>query len=154
MDFVIIYDSTFGNTQAIARAIAETMEQKGPVRLVRVDRIDLAQLEGAGLIVAGCPTHRHKISGATRIMIQGIPRGALRGVRVAAFDTRYRMPRWMSGSAARKLARRLRKLGGEQVMLPESFFVAAREGPLEKGELEHAKRWAESILGYLDAREA
>ena len=152
MDFMIIYDSTFGNTQVIARTIAETMEQKGAVRLVRVERIDIDQLEGLGLIVAGCPTHRHKISQAARIMIEGIPRGALRGVRVAAFDTRYRMPRWMSGSAARKLARRLRKLGGVQVMPPESFFVAAREGPLEEREVEHAKRWAESILGYLEAR--
>jgi flavodoxin len=88
MDFMIIYDSTFGNTQVIARKIAETMEQKGPVRLVRVDRIDIAQLEAVGLIVAGCPTHRHKISQAARIMVEGIPRGALREFKELRMKTR------------------------------------------------------------------
>jgi len=34
---------------------------------------------------------------------------------------------------------------------PESFFVAEREGPLEKGERERAEQWAEQIFAMFEA---
>jgi flavodoxin len=151
MNTLIVYHSVFGNTQAIAEAIAEAMQQKGAVRLTRVDRFSAAELEGIALMIMGCPTHRHSVPQAVRTMLEGMSRGALRGVGVAAFDTRYRKARWLTGSAAHKVARNLRKFGGRQVVGPESFFVAGREGPLEEGEIERAKEWAELILGQLEA---
>ena len=151
MNTLIAYDSVFGNTQAIAQAIAEVMQQKGVVRLTRVDQLSAAELTGIALMIVGCPTHRHGVPEATRDMLDDMSKGALRGVVVAAFDTRYRKPRWLTGSAAQKVARKLRKFGGRQVVPPESFFVEGREGPLAGGEVERAKRWAESLLGQLEA---
>ena len=55
--------------------------------------------------------------------------GALSGVAVAAFDTRYHKPLEQSGSAAHKIAPVLRDLGGELLVPPESFFVLGGKGP-------------------------
>lgn len=123
--------------------------------MIKADQLNYAELEGIDLTVMGCPTHRHGIPKAVRAVLEGIPpRGVPRSVETAAFDTRYRMPARKSGSAARKLARKSRRLGGQQLVPPESFFVVAREGPLQKGEVERAKRWAESLLGQMEAQGA
>ncbi len=150
MNTLIVYESVFGNTQALAEAIAQVIRQKGTVRLSRVDQFSAAEAKGNDLILVGCPTHRHSVPRAVRTLLESVPRKALRGIAVAAFDTRYQMARWKSGSAAPRVAHKLRRLGGRQVAAPESFFVDAREGPLAKGELERAQGWAESILGQLE----
>jgi flavodoxin len=147
MDTLVVYDSTFGNTYKIAQAIAKVMEWKGSARLTRVDQLNDADLEGINLMIVGFPTHRHGMPETARTMLESLPSGALRGVGIAAFDTRYQKPRWLSGSAAGKLSSKLRKLGGRRVVAPESFFVDGREGPLAEGELERARLWAESLLG-------
>ncbi|HEY76301.1 MAG TPA: flavodoxin [Thermoflexia bacterium] len=152
MNTLIICDSEFGNTYRIAEAIAEVMGRVGPVRLLRAGEFGPGALEGVNLVLVGGPTHRHTISKRLKAVLKSMPRKALRGVPVAAFDTRYRMPRWKSGSAASVAARKLRSRGGRQIVPPESFFVAAREGPLEDGEIEWAREWAASIIIRLGVR--
>jgi len=49
-------------------------------------------------------------------------------------------------TAAPKPAQRLRKLGGRQLVPPETFYVVEREGPLCEGEIERAKRWGDAVL--------
>jgi hypothetical protein len=56
------------------------------------------------------------------------------------------MAAWKSGSAASRIASKLKRTGASLILPPESFFVAEREGPLEEGELERAARWAEGIF--------
>ena len=90
---------------------------------------------------------------ALRVFLDGMPRRALLGLPAAAFDTRYRMATWKSGSAARGIAGRLRRAGATLIMPPESFFVAGREGPLEQGELERAAQWAEQVRSAFEASE-
>lgn len=149
MDTLIVYDSVFGNTHEIAQAIAQVMEQRGTVRLIKADQLNAPDLEGIDLLIAGFPTHRHGMPETARAMLESMPRGALRGVEIAAFDTRYRKPVWLTGSAAGKVSRKLGKFGGKKIVSPESFFVDGREGPLGEGELERARLWAESILEQL-----
>ena len=64
------------------------------------------------------------------------------GLVVACFDTRFHKPRWLTGSAARFMAKRLSKMGFLLLGPSESFFVKGKEGPLEDGELERAEIWA------------
>ena len=54
-------------------------------------------------------------------------------------------------TAARRLAHKLRKLGGKRVVRPETFHVVEREGPLYDGEIERAGAWAASILERVKA---
>lgn len=146
MNALVIYDSTFGNTEQVARAIAETLEQRGSVRLMRISKAQAADVEATDLVVVGCPTQRRKATPAVQAFLDSVPRGSLQGLSTAAFDTRYRKSRLLTGSAARGIAKRLRKAGTSLLVLPESFFVVGREGPLEEGELERAADWARQLL--------
>jgi hypothetical protein len=104
--------------------------------------------------VMGSPTHRMNLPEAVRPVLEGLPKRVLRGASVAAFDTSYKMSGLLRRfTAAPKLARKLRKLGGRQVVPPETFHVAGREGPLFDGEIERARAWAKSILGQVETIE-
>ena len=153
MNALVIYDSTFGNTEQIARAIADFLGETGSVRLVRVSEAGLLDLEGLDLLALGCPTQRRRPSAAVEAFLESIPRKALRGLPAVAFGTRYRKGRWLTGSAARGIAKGLQKAGASLILPPESFFVAAREGPLEKGELKRAGGWALEILASFEAQD-
>ena len=152
MNALVVYDSTFGNTEEIAQAIAEMLEEKGSVRIMRVGKATASEVGAADLLVIGCPTQRQRPSPAMKAFLDSVPRRSWRGLSAAAFDTRYRKPRLLTGAASRRIARGLRKAGASLVVPPESFFVVAREGPLDEGEAQRARDWARQILGTFEAR--
>jgi flavodoxin len=156
MNALLVFDSAHGNTEQMARAVADGLKPVFSVRLAKADPAVGLAAEGLDLILVGGPTHRHRMSRRLRDWFDSIPRKSLRGIRVAAFDTRYRMPAWISGSAAGDLARRLHKLGGRLVSPPQSFFVERDVPPegskrrhelehLEPGELDRAAAWAAEV---------
>lgn len=146
MKVLIIYDSTFGNTEKIARLIARILGEFGEVRLSHIDKINPLELEGIDILIIGCPTQRHKPTLGIRDFLEKALKSTLKGLLAATFDTCYRMPRWKSGSAAHVIAKKLKKRGCTLLLSPESFFVAGKEGPLEDGELDRAVSWARMIL--------
>jgi hypothetical protein len=75
-------------------------------------------------------------------------------VPIAAFDTSYKMSAFLARfTAAKRIDSKLRKLGGRRLAPPETFHVHEHhEGPLFDGEIERARRWAESLLARLDGR--
>jgi flavodoxin len=153
MNALIVYFSKFGNTEMVAEAIAEPLESEGPVRVISSDQLTVSDLHDVDLVVMGSPTHRMNLPEAVRPVFNALPRMVLRHKRVAAFDTSYKMSRWLTRfTAARKLDRKLRKLGGKRVTPPETFHVVEREGPLYDGEIERAKAWAESLLEQMEAQ--
>ncbi|MGD8966145.1 MAG: flavodoxin family protein [Anaerolineae bacterium] len=146
MNALVVYYSKFGNTRKVAEAIAETLGSEGPVRLIGTDELTPSDLEDADLVVMGTPTHRMNLPDAVRPVFEPLPKGILRATRMAAFDTSYKMSAWLAPfTAARKLARMLRKLGGKQIVPPETFRVVEREGPLYEGEIGRAQAWAETV---------
>jgi flavodoxin len=159
MRALVVYESMFGNTAEVARAIAEGLGDRFDVTLAEVH--DMPTMDGVELLVVGAPTHAFGLSRpATRAdaVRQGAPaqgqEGGLRefldtapklpGLAAAAFDTKVRV-RFMSGSAARKALRRLRELGCRPVVPAENFLVGGTTGPLLEGELERARRWAGDV---------
>jgi hypothetical protein len=50
------------------------------------------------------------------------------------------------GYAAKPIADKLKKKGGELAIPPEGFFVKGSEGPLKEGELERVADWARQII--------
>src|SRR5262249_43285058 len=99
------------------------------VRLYRVDQVPAGTQVDVWVI--GGPTHSHGISKPLDAFLTHLQRTNLTGVAAATFDTRYRYPRLLSGSAAHSTARKLRNAGCRMVAEPESFFV--QEGPKPAG---------------------
>ena len=151
MNTLIIYDSTFGNTAQIAQAMADRLGEHGTVRIALADEAGLSELEEIDLLIVGGPTQRHGVSPAIQALLERLPRRTLRGAGAAVFDTRYHMAAWKSGSAAHRIASKLKRTGASLLVEPESFFVSEREGPLEDGELELAASWAEGVFERFEA---
>jgi flavodoxin len=149
MKSLVVYESRFGNTALIARAVADTLREHGAARLLAVEDVAATDLDGIDLLVVGGPTHAHGLSAALGAWLKGLPEAQLRALPVAAFDTRFRMPRLLTGSAARALARRLGRLGATTIAAPESFFVTEGEGPLADGEIERAIAWARGLAEHV-----
>lgn len=145
MNALVVYDSQYGNTERVARAIASQLGSLGAVRLVAVAADAGSDLAGVDLLVVGGPTQGHGARPPLRAWVESLPGAALRGVAAAAFDTRLRWPVFLSGSTARTVAKQLQRGGARLVVPPESFLVAGREGPLVAGEVERASSWAKTL---------
>jgi len=151
----VVYYSRFSNTKAIAEAIAGVLASAGEARATSLDELTAADLADADTVIVGSPTHYQNLPNAVRASLAELPKRALRGKRVAAFDTSVEAwgpLMWMT--AAHRLLPKLRKLGGKRLVRPASFLVTRgtdpesgeRQDALCEGEIERARAWAESIL--------
>lgn len=174
MNVLVVYESMYGNTHAVAEAVAEGL---GGATLAAAHDA-AAKAEGAELLIVGGPTHMHGLTtsssrrmaaeaakedggttvepGATeepglRRWLHDLPH--VKHVQAATFDTRLDRSAALTGSAARAIARRLRRRGYD-VVDSESFLVQDSEGPLEDGELDRARAWGAELAGRLSATAA
>ncbi len=153
MTALVVYHSQFGNTQQVAESIAQVLQGAGETRTLRAEQLTAGDLQDADLVVMGTPTHKMNLPQAVRPVFEQLPKRSLRGVPIAAFDTSYKMGGFLARfTAAKKVDRNLRKLGGKRLAPPETFHVEEHhEGPLYEGEIERAGAWARTILdGYAD----
>lgn len=145
MKAVVVYDSKFGNTEHIARAIAANLDAEEPAAVVAANAASERDLAGIGLLAVGGPTQIHGLSPALRTFLDQLPPEAVRDVPTVIFDTRARGVRLVTGSAAVAGAKRLVKKGARLLVPPESFLVTATKGPLAEGELARASAWASEV---------
>jgi flavodoxin len=152
----VIYTTRSGNTKAIAEAIAETMRGRGDVELFDADRAPTA-LPESDLLFIGGPTERHKLTPSMGRFFDRLAPGSLKGKATVAFDTRARWPRFLSGSAADDIAKRLGVADANVVAEAESFFIRVDHElgyQLEPGELTRAATWAAGVADELNVEEA
>jgi hypothetical protein len=170
---LVVFESMFGNTEAVARAVADGIAPQLPVEVLPVDQAPPALPEEPVLVVVGGPTHAFGMSrrrtredagrrGARAVTgtatglrdwLALLPEAA-EGSRGAAFDTRVHLP--LPGSAATKAERRLRRVGVRVVTPAATFWVGGTPGPLLEGELARAAQWgaqvAAAALGATSSR--
>ncbi len=162
MQVLLIYDSKFGNTELIARSIADGLGEGLHVQVIRAEA-GMPPTDDVALLIVGGPTQRHGLSPALRQLLTGLPTGALAHIPVATFDTRYHMARLLTGSAALAAQKKLRHTGCRFVAAPESFFMQRDRGSpehgrtledegLEPGEVERARIWGERLAHHLPPR--
>jgi hypothetical protein len=173
MKAYVIYESMFGSTHAVARAIASGLAETMEVHTLRVTDADHEVLAEADLVVVGGPTHAHGRShastrkgardylkeGSGLALEPGADEGpgvrdlapALAGLqaRGAAFDTRVAISPLLSGRASKGIARELEQAGLEVVAEPESFLVD-KGSHLLAGELERATEWGRLLAGTVE----
>lgn len=150
MNTLVVYDSQYGNTEQIAQAIAQTLSEFGVARAEQVSKVSSSKVQAVDLLVLGSPTQGWRPTPAMLAFIAGVAPEAWRRVKVACFDTRFHLPRFLTGSAATSLARQMRRRGAARLMAPESFFVKSGEGPLEEGEVRRAKEWARALHNRIE----
>lgn len=162
MRALVVYESMWGNTEKVARAVAHGIEDACAVEVLDVSADVPQELAGFDLLVVGGPTHAFSMSRpSTRedAVTKGAPAGHEgRGIRewldglpeshlpVATFDTRVGKVKHLPGSAAKKAAKEVRRHHLGRVVDTESFYVDDLEGPLLDGELERAEAWGRSLL--------
>jgi hypothetical protein len=159
MKAIVVYESHWGNTAAVARAVAEGLGHG--TQALTTDEATGAALAGVDLIVAGAPviafslardSSRKQLAGdikaptpadvahpLLRTWLDGLPHGA---GRAAAFETRiWWSPRGATGTIESKLG----KAGYKKLVKGERFIVGGSYGPLKDGELERARAWGAEI---------
>jgi hypothetical protein len=165
MKAVVVYESLWGNTAAVAHAIAEGIGSEA--RALSTTEAAGEAMSGVDLIVAGAPVLGFKLpteqmrQGARnnpggkpprpadlshpsmRSWLDALPAGHGRS---AAFDTQVRGP---FGKAAPTIAEALERAGYSRLADPVGFTVAGRFGPLRKGELERARRWGSELAAAM-----
>jgi hypothetical protein len=163
MRAIVVYESHWGNTAAVARAIAEGIG-KG-ARAIPTDEAVGPALEGLDLLVAGAPVmalslpgegmrskveadHKAPIAADVahpmlRTWLDGLPSGR---AKAAAFDTRLR---WTPRGAHKTIESKLRKAGYSVVSKGKGFVVSGAYGPLRDGELDRARAWGAELAGFV-----
>lgn len=160
MSTMVVFESLWGNTRALAEAVAEGIGDA--VTLVDVGEAPVPVPDDVDLVVVGGPTHAFSMSRAsTRHDAEGkgAPAGhAERGIRewldalpasdhvdVATFDSRVGTVRHLPGSAARAAGREVRRHHLGRLVATERFYVDDMAGPLLDGELDRARAWGQSL---------
>ena len=152
MKALVVYDSVYGNTEKIARAIGDGLT--GEVKVVRVGDMNASELRSFDLLIVGSPVHGGRATPAIDAFLKQLPAHSLEGKSVAAFDTRFESEEQGIGLrilmsviryAAERIAKDLAKKGGRPIAEPEGFIVEQKEGPLKQGELERASTWAKAM---------
>lgn len=156
----IVHESLFGNTRAVADAVADGLRDGGCEVVIDEAGPDTPARRPDLLLVLG-PTHalgmtrpatradaaQRGASGRTdagiREWLASLPARDPAATPFACADTRSgpRIP----GSAARAAHRRLRRRGYRPVAPPRSFWVAGTSGPLRDGELDRAREWGREL---------
>jgi len=160
MKTIVVYESFWGNTAAVAKAIAEGI---GPdARVMSTSDAKGEALAGVGLIVAGSPiigfqlpTEKMRNDMAAkpgkapsppdlshpsmRAWLESLPKGS---GQAAAFETGFRLS---PGGAAGTILKMLKTSGYEPVAKKERFLVKGSYGPVRAGELERAKAWGAAL---------
>ncbi len=168
MRALVIYESMFGNTQVVARAIAAGIEASMHADIVEVGKAPSTVPADVTLLVVGGPTHAFSMSWPStrrdaagrssevvsrergiREWLGGLP-GVTTSAEATTFDTRTTSH--LTGSAARAASRRLDRLGYPIVAAPTSFRVTGTTGPLVDGELDRAREWGKALGAEVAAR--
>ncbi len=160
MKAVVVYESHWGNTEAVARAIAEGI---GPdAQALPTDEATAEVVGPADLIVAGAPVMAFGLPGeraltglersahtaetppdlsriSLRTWLNALPQGH---AVAAAFETRMR---WSPGGATGTIERSLTGHGHRIVSQGHKFVVTGQSGPLRDGELDRARQWGAEL---------
>jgi flavodoxin len=167
MKALVVYESMFGNTEKIARAVADGLGESVDVQLSEIPDAPREPDPDVALIVAGGPTHAFSMSrtstradavnkGATQVetefglreWLAALPSGH-HTAKLATFDTKVDSMRHLPGSAAKSATKAGRRHGYDATAKAESFYVGDIDGPLLDGEVDRARAWGRQLAASI-----
>jgi len=144
MKALVVYDSTWGNTEKIARAIADGFGSG--TNAIHIKTVGAEELDKVELLVIGSPVISGRSSQSIQDYLEGMTKETAAGLKVASFDTRLSSPfARMFGNAATRMVRQFVSLGSQVVAKPEGFIVSGQKGPLADGEIDRATQWGRDL---------
>lgn len=160
MHAIVVYESHWGNTESVARAIAEGIGHDAVA--MTTDEASPSAVRAADLIVAGAPVIAFGLAGQRGVAaIESASEKATRPADLshptlrswldtlpagvgcsAAFETRVR---WSPFGATGAIEHGLSVAGYRPIAKAGKFVVTGQTGPLRDGELERAREWGAEL---------
>lgn len=131
---LVVYDSVYGNTEKIAKALAKGLGDSGvDVDTLQVDLVKFDELSRYDLLVVGGPVHAWSATKPIKAFLERLKTvEGLSGKKAFAYDTKLSKSS-LAGSVGGKIEGNLKGLGLTIVKPHATAVVKGREGPLEEG---------------------
>jgi flavodoxin len=154
MKVLIVYDSVspMRLTEKVAETIGEVLKEMGiEVDSLFVKDANVAVVKNYDCLIAGAPTMAFRASSGMRKFLEDLPSEDFSGKLAAAFDTQVQSR--LSGSAVKGIEGKLKDLGFKLIAAPLIAYVEGKrnEWHLKEGELEKAKKWAQTVAEALQS---
>jgi menaquinone-dependent protoporphyrinogen IX oxidase len=148
MKGIVVFDTSYGNTKAIAEAISETLKESGiEVDAFYVKDIKKLSAKDYDFLVLGSPTKFGTMSFTVKGFLGKVKKEERMNKPFAAFDTENpENIEKKEGSAAEKIAEKLRDKQTNQLLPVLKAVVLGWKGPLQEGEIERAKEYARELV--------
>jgi len=151
MKGIVIFDTSHGNTKTIAETISETLKESGiEVDVFYVKDVKKLSAKNYNFLVLGSPTKFGTMSFTVKGFLGKVKSKEWMNKPFAAFDTENpeNIER-KEGSAAEKIAEKLREKQMNQLLPVLKAVVLGWKGPLQGGEIERAKDYARELATKL-----
>jgi len=147
MKGIAVFNTSYGNTRKIAETIAETLKESGMEADTFYVR-DLKKLSANDydFLVLGSPTKFGTMSLTVKGFLGKVKSKEWMNKPFAVFDTENpENIEKKEGSAAEKIAEKLREKQMNQLLPVLKAIVLGWKGPLQEGEIERAKEYAREL---------
>ena len=147
MKGIVIFDTSHGNTRKIAEAISRTLRESGiDVDTFYVKDVKKLSAKDYDFLVLGSPTRFGTMSFTVKGFLGKVKSKEWMNKPFAAFDTENpeNIER-KEGSAAEKIAEKLREKQMNQLLPVLKALVFGMKGPLQEGEIERTKDYAREL---------
>ncbi len=151
MKGIVVFDTSYGNTRKIAETIAETLKESGiAADAFYVKDVKKLAAKDYDFLVIGSPTKFGTMSFTVKRFLGKVKGKEWMNKPSAAFDTEN--PENIErneGSAAEKIAEKLKEKQMNQLLPVLKAVVLGWKGPLQEGEIERAKEYARELAAKL-----
>jgi len=151
MKGIVIFDTSYGNTRTIAETISESLKESGmEVDIFYVKDVKKLSAKDYDFLVLGSPTKFGTMSFTVKGFLGKVKNKEWMNRPFAAFDTEN--PENIErneGSAAEKIAEKLKEKQMNQLLPVLKAVVLGWKGPLQEGEIERAKEYTRKLATEL-----
>jgi len=148
---LVVFDSSYGNTEKIGREIAAGIEESGlaECKVINIADVCADDLSGYDGALFGGPIHAFRATRGIKSAVKNAAKKGLQAKLVASFDT-YQASGHV-GKAAKQIEDELKKkVAGAKVFSPGfSALVLGQQGPLKEDELPKAREFGKKFATEL-----
>ncbi len=148
---LVVFDSTYGNTEKLGREIASGIEETGiaECKVINIDGVEAEDLSVYDGVLFGGPIHAFRATRGIKGAVKKAAKKGLDGKLVASYDTYQATSH--EGKAAKQIEGLLKKkASGANVLSPGlSALVLDREGPLQDDEPAKAREFGQRFAQEL-----